>query len=1789
MNRNKKTRFGRIWKNTVMAMAAVVVFCTVYALVLPAITQASDPICGLTEHTHGEGCYRTHEMIPQCPAADSGMAVLHQHGDFCYDEYGLLVCPLPEVAEHLHSDGCWVEENTLTCPYEEIPAHIHEGECIIRNMEVLCTLPECEPHTHSDECFARTEQLICTLPECEPHTHGEACTDAEGNLICTLEETAGHAHGEDCFTVTEDLICGLEETEGHTHTKDCVVFTEEVVCTLVETAGHTHDENCYSMQPKLVCTLQQTAIHTHDESCCNEQGTVVCGIVPAMEHTHDENCFFRQDYDTPQLICTQSEHTHSPACYPEEEDLPAPNDGSICGLGLHTHGDNCRDENGNITCTLAEHTHSVACFVANYDESADLENPQIWEQSFANVKLSGNWARDVLAIAESQLGYRESTRNVVLLEDGSIKGYTRYGAWYGVPHGEWCAMFVSFCVNYAGADEVPLHSVCNTYIEQLIEAELYRDPEYLPKPGDIVFFDWERTGGEVTDVDHAGIVAEVIRDENGTPTHIKTIEGNWDNCVMYRTHDILSPAVIGYGEVPIGSRQTLICQEDHTHSEECYGSSIFYTDDTLQAQLIVSGVELPEDLTMTVTAVTEDLDPNRYGSMAAALELATEESPFFVGDAGFYHITLLSGGEPYELPADAKAVVDVTFTQRIFDPQAVAEGSGLYTYLMSPGEPISLFTGQIIETFETQQVIGESYENATQGLTGVRLTLNNSNDFAVMLASTTMTGNFWTRVTDMSQLTAGGTYMIISVQGNYALNGSTDLDSNHTAVVLETVKAHTQYYTVRTPNGSVDSSVYWTITPSNSNFVVKNQKDSTYLAPDNGSWFVSDKVVTTSSANLTFTYHTPENCWRIARNNEYLHSYGDGNFDVTTGSDANYDRTPLYYGRDMLILKLSDVTELVIPDDVGVFNDEDDDKIPDKPKYDPIITPSNQLTGDTVVVNPDDSALNVSGNYYSDKATSNIEQKFDLDNYKLNQENDGKILTDKSVIYGGDDYGAFQSYAPNTFGITLSTLGQEYKIPYEDKVRTPIDVVFVLDASGSMTTNTADGGAEGSSASRAQDMVKAVNYAIGQIMADHEANRVGVVVYATGAWKLLPLDRYTADNNEFILSKPIDRDGQNGTQDKTIHFVVTSDSLKNDDGVSFANLGADFNQGYGTYTQAGIALGGETFADIGGDTKYTAYFGEGDNQRSYTVPRQPVVILLSDGEPTHATNNYMDPISGPHYGDGQGSTTNARGIMGYNVILTANYVKRMVGIQYQKKALFYTVGMGISETDSDPLHGGDTSDTYKRAVLNPTAENVNALQSGLTGGTVVNTQLKQLLQGNFTSQAVEVTYHWPDPWTGVPHTMLPALRTNPYADDYAYADRAKFGDLTAADLQEFFMDVVNASYSETPYGFILHRSSSVVIEDQIGQGMCVKGDPILRYAGINHTHDRKIVGDHSVQYIYKGTFTHPYREDVIYDISEIGVTIDTNPNTGLQTVRMFVPDTALPVYTPELIGQQFYYEALPVRLIYQVGLTAEAQQEVLDLNETGGTKTFYTNRWENGGGQSVANLYPSLENPFYYEVLANGETRYHEHTDMKANGTNLTETLGYIVSCSKQKELYEDGNVVTKVVHKLGNNGKLVFEVERPDMNIPVEKNWAGGAQPAPGTQVELMLYHVVPTETGSAEVTYIDSIFLSAETGWEGKFEDLPIPTEGYYAVAEKVPEGFHAQYEGPTKTVVIDGKTVLMAVVDPTVSTKVLVTNIPTVILPETGGVGAEVYYALGGLLIAAALVYIAGNGILRRKEVL
>ena len=79
-----------------------------------------------------------------------------------------------------------------------------------------------------------------------------------------------------------------------------------------------------------------------------------------------------------------------------------------------------------------------------------METPQQWEETLPDT-LSGVWREDTNAVARSQLGYRESAAQLTAAEDGTEHfGYTRYGAWYGNPWGEWNTMFVYFCLHYAG-------------------------------------------------------------------------------------------------------------------------------------------------------------------------------------------------------------------------------------------------------------------------------------------------------------------------------------------------------------------------------------------------------------------------------------------------------------------------------------------------------------------------------------------------------------------------------------------------------------------------------------------------------------------------------------------------------------------------------------------------------------------------------------------------------------------------------------------------------------------------------------------------------------------------------------------------------------------------------------------------------------------------------------------------------------------------------------------------------------------------------------------------------------------------------------------------------------------------------------------------------------------------------------------------------------------------------------------------------------------------------------------
>lgn len=97
------------WLTVVACLAALVVFCTVYALVMPAAALEGDTAyCGKAEHTHTEECY---ESVLTCGLEEGAE---HVHDDNCYEQK--LICG---ETEHVHTDACFAEPVTETAAGED--------------------------------------------------------------------------------------------------------------------------------------------------------------------------------------------------------------------------------------------------------------------------------------------------------------------------------------------------------------------------------------------------------------------------------------------------------------------------------------------------------------------------------------------------------------------------------------------------------------------------------------------------------------------------------------------------------------------------------------------------------------------------------------------------------------------------------------------------------------------------------------------------------------------------------------------------------------------------------------------------------------------------------------------------------------------------------------------------------------------------------------------------------------------------------------------------------------------------------------------------------------------------------------------------------------------------------------------------------------------------------------------------------------------------------------------------------------------------------------------------------------------------------------------------------------------------------------------------------------------------------------------------------------------------------------------------------------------------------------
>ena len=320
--------------------------------------------------------------------------------------------------------------------------------------------------------------LACIVVFCTVYALILPALTAEGTPHCGIEE---HTHTDECYE--NRLICGKEEGEG----------------------AHTHTDECYTQEQTLICGLEEgEGAHTHTEECYDEEGNLICGLEENEGHQHTEECYQTEDI----LTCDQKEsegHQHTAECYEQV-----------------------------LACGKEEHTHSLACYS---DPNADVEDADTWQNSVSSVSLTGNWGSDLAAIAQTQIGYRESTSNYNVAEDGAtMNGYTRYGAWAGDPYRDnWSAQFTDFCLSYAGIPSSAMVQPSDCWEWAPVSKE-----GYTPNTGDLIILDGNQDGTP----DHAGIVL------SANDTQVTTVIGDSDKEVKQNTYNLDNAIIVGYVTMP---------------------------------------------------------------------------------------------------------------------------------------------------------------------------------------------------------------------------------------------------------------------------------------------------------------------------------------------------------------------------------------------------------------------------------------------------------------------------------------------------------------------------------------------------------------------------------------------------------------------------------------------------------------------------------------------------------------------------------------------------------------------------------------------------------------------------------------------------------------------------------------------------------------------------------------------------------------------------------------------------------------------------------------------------------------------------------------------------------------------------------------------------------------------------------------------------------------------------------------------------------------------------------------
>lgn len=463
---------------------------------------------------------------------------------------------------------------------------------------------------------------------------------------CGYEE---HQHTAACYEKV--LTCGYEEGEPETpvtssdSSADLVSAysaeePEEPVQTEPETiwVPHEHTDACYEEHRVLTCCQEE---HEHTDDCFDEYGALICG---EFEHIHDDSCY-TTEYE---LVCGLDEGELVEEPNPAYQEMPAsrpvvdlptePAEPTPEEPVLHHHTDACYTE--ELVCTIPEHHHTVECLA---DTQADVETAEEW-QAAANVALNGNWAEDLLTVAKSQLDYQQSDKNFKLdVEDQQVlRGYSRYGAWYGNPYGAWDVMFLSYCLHFAGVPQtvVPQRAGVMALHSDLRGSQWLTDADgSTARPGDIVIYNTLTTEQVAVDESSYGIALLDLDEDPDTAAQLTASEPQVDT----RTVTTETVGVVSAVDPDAGTLTVISGNVDGKVAEVPAAMS------DVTSVISVTGAYAAE-----TTAVAPEDPAGSQEELDGSYALLEDEDGFgatvdWVGDADPCGIALLAAGDDHDL------------------------------------------------------------------------------------------------------------------------------------------------------------------------------------------------------------------------------------------------------------------------------------------------------------------------------------------------------------------------------------------------------------------------------------------------------------------------------------------------------------------------------------------------------------------------------------------------------------------------------------------------------------------------------------------------------------------------------------------------------------------------------------------------------------------------------------------------------------------------------------------------------------------------------------------------------------------------------------------------------------------------------------------------------------------------------------------------------------------------------------------------------------------------------------